>query len=504
MSTPPKPRVEAERLVPYRRRPRDVENAHALAMRAELAETITLSPGAPLVSARTFMAKRFTHAGLRTLLHHNGAFHAWTGTHYPEADDAGLRAGLYDFLDGAVRPFDDGKVGPFNPTRSKVADVLDALAAVANLRAGIRSPAWLGEAVDLPADEIVACRNGLLHLPSGTLLPHTPKLFTQHALDFDYDPMAPAPAAWLHFLAMIWDADEGGERRAAAEVIDALQEIFGYCLTADTRQQKAFLIIGPKRSGKGTIARTLTRLVGSENVAGPTLASLGQNFGLAPLIGKRVAIISDARLGGRADQQAIAERLLAISGEDALTIDRKYRPAWTGRLPTRFLVLSNELPRLADASGALASRFIVLVMTRSFYGQEDHGLETTLAAELPGILNWAIAGWRRLQDRGHFVQPSASAEAVQEFEDLGSPIGAFLRERCVLRTGASVLVDQLFAMWGDWCKENGWENHGTKASFGKNLRAALPSLTTSQPRDHDGRQRRCYEGIGLRRHGDTR
>jgi hypothetical protein len=31
-------------------------------------------------------------------------------------------------------------------------------------------------------------------------------------------------------------------------------------------------------------------------------------------------------LSGRADQQAIVERLLSITGEDGQTIDRKYNP----------------------------------------------------------------------------------------------------------------------------------------------------------------------------------
>src|SRR5262249_6708294 len=143
-------------------------------------------------------------------------------------------------------------------------------------------------------------------------------------------------------------------------------------------------------------------------------------------------MISDARLGGRADQHVIAERLLSITGEDAITVDRKYREAWTGRLQVRFLILSNELPRLADASGALAGRFVMLVLTRSFYGCEDHQLTTRLMMERSAILNWAIAGWRRLIERGFFATPTSSADAVRELEDLGSPIGAFVRERCIV------------------------------------------------------------------------
>ena len=62
-------------------------------------------------------------------------------------------------------------------------------------------------------------------------------------------------------------------------------------------------MVGPTRGGKGAIARVLGALVGRENVAGPTLSSLGGDFGLAPLIGKPLAVISDARLNGRNSQR---------------------------------------------------------------------------------------------------------------------------------------------------------------------------------------------------------
>ena len=129
----------------------------------------------------------------------------------------------------------------------------------------------------------------------------------------------------------------------------------------------------------------------------------------APGERSRIALVSDARLGQKSDHAAIAERLLSISGEGSTgdRIDRKFLSAWTGRLPTRFLIFTNELPRLADASGALANRFIVLTMQNSFLGNEDPGLTSRLLRELPGILNWAREGYLRLQERGYFVQPQA-------------------------------------------------------------------------------------------------
>jgi putative DNA primase/helicase len=281
------------------------------------------------------------------------------------------------------------------------------------------------------------------------------------------------------------------------EAIDTLQEVFGYCLTGDTQQQKAFLLVGPKRSGKGTIARVLARLVGIGNSVAPTLAALGTNFGLAPLISKRVAIISDVRLGTRADQHAITERLLSITGEDAITIDRKYLPAWTGQLQARFIIISNELPRLADASGALASRFIVLLLTRSFFGREDQTLTGKLLTELPGILNWGIAGWRRLTERGYFVQPGSALDAVQQLEDLGSPTRAFLRELCEIGPFHTVGIDELYQAWCEWCTEQGQDHPGTKQTLGRNLLAVIPGLRPIRPRDGTGR-RRGYQGVGLK------
>lgn len=461
----------------------------ALVKTATAIPGLLLDPREPLASARAFLARRHTIDDLRTLHHHRGQFFAWGGAAYRTADDAEIRAALYDFLDRAERA-KDRKREPFRPNRSKVGDVLDALKAAANLPSALSPPAWLDDVPDLnaPPGEYIVTSNGLLHLPTRELHPATPAFFSTNALPVSYDPDAPDPKAWLAFLKSLWPDDH--------ESIDALQEVFGYALVPDTQQQKIFMLVGPKRSGKGTIARTLTAMLGTDNVASPTLGSFGTNFGLEPLIGKMLATITDARLGGRADQSAIAERLLSVSGEDTVTIDRKFRPAWTGRLSTRFLVLTNELPRIADASGALASRFIVLALTESFYGREDLSLPERIAVELPGIFNWSLAGLDRLRKRGHFQQPESTRQAVEELETLGAPVGAFLKDRCIIAPGRACEVDALFGAWRDWCTASGRREPGTKQTFGRDLRAAVPGLKTSQPRTDQGRERH-YEGIEL-------
>lgn len=73
-------------------------------------------------------------------------------------------------------------------------------------------------------------------------------------MPFPYDPDAPAPRRWLEFLHQLWPNDE--------EPIEALRDWFGYVLSGRTDLQKIFMIIGPLRSGKGTISRILTAMIG--------------------------------------------------------------------------------------------------------------------------------------------------------------------------------------------------------------------------------------------------
>lgn len=356
-------------------------------------------------------------------------------------------------------------------------------------------PSWLGgEESQFPASEVLPTRDSLIHLPSlvkglPCKVEPTPKFLSMWALDYGFDPEASEPVEWTKFLNSVWPNDP--------ESIDTLQEWFGYVLTHDTRQQKILVLIGPRRGGKGTIARVLREMIGVENVAGPTLSSLATNFGLAPLIGKPLAIVPDARITGRTDQAQIIELLLAISGEDTLTADRKHIGSWTGKIGTRLMMLSNELPRFIDASQALAGRMLILKFRESFIGREDFDLFDRLKLEMPGILNWAIRGWERLTERGRFVQPAQGADLVAEMEDLSSPVGAFVRECCELGEDKEVEVKDLFACWKSYCEEQGRVRVMELPVFCRDLLTAFPMLDKARQRKVGGVKTRYYTGIGL-------
>ena len=207
---------------------------------------LTLDPGNPLPSARAFIERNYTDYGHRTLVHHAGQFFGWSGAHYPVVEDAEIRAGLYSFLEAAVRVIEK-KLVPFKPNTAKVNNVLDALRAAANLPTSITAPAWLEEGSDLPAPaEIVSCQNGLLHLPTLELLPATPNFFGLNAVEFPYLTDAPEPVQWLKFLNQLWPNDP--------EAVRALQEIMGYTLAPDSTSRGKFST--PSLCGPGHRWRT--------------------------------------------------------------------------------------------------------------------------------------------------------------------------------------------------------------------------------------------------------
>jgi putative DNA primase/helicase len=143
-------------------------------------------------------------------------------------------------------------------------------------------------------------------------------------------------------------------------------------------------------------------------------------------------------------------------------------------------VLTNELPRFTDSSGALASRFVVLMLHKSFYHRENPALTDELCEELPSIFNWSLEGLQKLRARGRFQQPQTSTDVIGELEDLASPVAAFVRDRCRVGLDLTVEVGALYAAYRRWCEDNG-RHAVNKAVFGRDLRAARPDFEGGAP-----------------------
>lgn len=479
----------AEEIIARLKRPRETRRGESQRAKpnGQQAERILPPPTRPMAVARMFVAECHTEEDVPTLRYWRGGWWAWRRSHWRELEPREVRSNLYGFTEHGLYENDKREKIPWAPNRHKIGDLTEALAAICILGDEIDQPCWLDRRE--AAGPIVAFENGLLDIGTRKLLPHTPSFFNQTAVPFAYDRGAPPPARWLSFLDELWPDD--------LAAIAALGEWFGYVVSGRLDLHKILLMVGPTRGGKGAIARILGALVGAPNVAGPTLNSLSGDFGLAPLIGKSLAVVADMRIAGR-DTNVVVERLLSISGEDTLTVNRKYRDQWTGKLSARFHIISNELPKLGDASAAIIGRFIMLVTSRSWLGKEDRDLEPELQTELPGILNWALDGLLRLvvTNGNRFTHVEAGIEALGVMRDLASPVAAFVRDECETGPDKGIAVDAIYSAYRQWCDENG-HSKLSKQTFGRNLRAAFSQVRMKRPREGESRVR-TYEGIALK------
>jgi phage/plasmid-associated DNA primase len=237
----------------------------------------------------------------------------------------------------------------------------------------------------------------------------------------------------------------------------------------------------------------------AEQIIAPSPFS--EQFGMENFVGKKVAVFSDARLDGvlQRNLSTMTERLLMITGEDEIHINRKNKKYWNGKLATKVVTFSNELLRFQDESGALAGRFLTFRMQQSFYGREDENLTDKLLAERPGILNLALDALDELRRRGKLLQSESGVEMAERLGDLTSDVKVFVEECCEVGVNFQVRVSEIFVRWQDWCAQHNTRHGWGSNQFSEKLRSVVPTITSSRPRKDNPDRLTVFYGIGLKK-----
>ncbi len=434
----------------------------------------------PMDWARMFVDEHFTARHGRTLQWHRDEYWRWDATRYIRVPESELAAIVLKWLDKRTK----------EATPRRAADVVKALAAVCRVPYTLEQPVFLDNRRKPAPDNVIAFANTLLDISQTggdlKLYDHTPAWFSPTALPYIFAPDADCPQ-WKAFVDEV--LEDG-------DCIDLLQQWFGLCLTPDMSYQKLLMLVGPKRSGKGTVLRILQHVIGPAACASPTLSSLAGEFGLWQLVGKTVAMFPDAHLGYRVDSMRVLEIIKSIVGEDPVSINRKNLPYLTNvRLRVRFMVTVNELPRFSDASDALGARLLLLPFEKSFAGREDRELEGRLKREASGVLNWSLRGLHRLRSQGRFKVPAKTEETLENYRRMTAPVAGFVEDLCTLDPQVEVPCADLFDAWRAWARDNG-HTPGAIATFGEHLRASEPAVQRRRRRD-DGDRTYVYCGIDL-------
>ena len=82
-----------------------------------------------------------------------------------------------------------------------------------------------------------------------------------------------------------------------------------------------------------------------------------------------------------------------------------------------------------------------------------------LPAELPGIANRCLAGYRRLLKRGHFLRPKSGLRLIKSVQEKINPLAAFMndcweRDAKAEAEGKGPTAETIHNVFSDWCRAN--------------------------------------------------
>ena len=265
------------------------------------------------------------------------------------------------------------------------------------------------------------------------------------ALELGYKKIEELCPLWLKTLGEIFEGNQ--------DKVDILQEFFGYCLTKDTRKEKALLLLGPSRSGKSTIIETLGAMLGKNNCAYVTLDFIS-NAQYTPLLMNKLCNI-DPDVETKAD--SFESKFKTITSGETLTCNQKFVETYDFTPYCKLVMGANTFPRITDHSAAVYERLILLPCERVFALHERNiGLKDQLKAELFGVLMWAVAGLKRLNDRGHFDEKDFMKDAIEELREESNPIDVFFKETIEVDLDNKCHVEKgdLYEKYKLWSRDN--------------------------------------------------
>ena len=445
------------------------------------------SPKTPQKVAQEVIAR--AERDRRPLANWRGEWFRWDGRCWGPTSEDQIRRMLYRLLETAnfeAVVSNVPKEVPWNPDKTKLTNVIDALKAEALWPDEVEDGSWR----DGRACRVVPFANGLLRIDDLRLIDHSPDYFNTEYVRCDYTPEATGEHI-RKFLADLTGADP-----AATE---CLLEFIGARIAEDGRYQKMLVLQGPSGSGKGTLDRLLSKVLGRRH-AGYTMDDFkNSGFPMEPLIGKTLVTISDQR--AQLNMKKFTDLLLQIVGGDAVTLRLPYaKRSITQRLPLTFVILTNEIPMLPDNAGALRRRLLAIKTPTSFVGREDVDLDAKLAAELPAFVNLALAAYRRLVDRGGFVQPESGEVLLGLMRQNSSYLANFVEDCCDVGPDLVEGKAALYERWRLWCALKGHSPTADNkfASDLYSLDIGAGQQITQSKRTIDGKRLPCYQGLKLK------
>lgn len=271
----------------------------------------------------------------------------------------------------------------------------------------------------------VAFADCVVDVMTGEAREHDPEDMLESVLPWRYDGRARAPR-WSAVLLQYFEDPEDGRH-------DLLQEFFGYICLNHSRYKRALMLLGPGDTGKSVIVNLARLMVGTEATAQLSLEHMDDPGARYAIKGKRLNLATEV-----SQRALMAESgFKAMVSGDPVGLERKFKDPEMYMPTAKHVIAANDLPRIYGRALEVFERFLILPLTRVFTrADQDPHLLDALEAEIPGVINWALEGARRLiGNRGLFTEARAASSALAEADARRNPMVDFVAEQMVAREG---------------------------------------------------------------------
>lgn len=293
-------------------------------------------------------------------------------------------------------------------------------------------------------------RNCLISLKTGKTAEHDKKYMISKLAPVTYDENAKCPR-WDRFIEEITCGDKSLQLY--------LQRMIGYCMTAYTKEQCIFFLYGNGSNGKSVFVDTIAYMLGeyAASCQPETVMMRDRNNtargDLARLKGARMVVTSEPNDGCRLDEGIVKQ--MTGGTENKLTARFLYGREFEFSPEFKIVMSTNYKPVIKGTDNGIWRRVRLIPFTAEFTKENrDPQLTEKLRRELPGILNWAIAGAVGWCKEG--LPPCAIIdEAGQEYRSEMDRVQQFLDDCTTRSESSSTQASTLYKCYKAWCSEQG-------------------------------------------------
>jgi len=181
--------------------------------------------------------------------------------------------------------------------------------------------------------------------------------------------------------------------------------------------------------------------------------------GVADLFRRRLAVTHETDAGRRLAEGTVKR----LTGGDRIKARRMREDFWEFEPSHTVVMVTNHRPVVRGDDEGIWRRvrlipFEVVVAA----AEQDPDLRARLAAEIDGVLAWAVAGYTDWQANG-LNEPERVVTATADYRHDSDALGRFLDERCLVMAAAHVQSSALYTTWTAWARTEGIDPGSNKA-----------------------------------------